>query len=271
MEETHIVQEKFLSYQNSDIRYLRFGEGKKLLIALPGYANEAELYLVLQEVLQKDYTVLALDLPYHGRTQIREEEFRKQDFQTIIQELIKQFPRCEAVEIMGYSYGSRLTLGLFSALPVSRIWLVAGDGLEARRGYNFYPLMLRKFITRIFSEPRGFVHLLKFFRQIRLLPKYSYRFMSHHLGTEANRKRLFGTWLLLHDFKTNRREILRSLQEKKIPITLIYGTKDKIIKPTGGKWLAENYSGAEVHFVDSGHKIFGEELKEVLRYLLDRN
>lgn len=271
MEETYIVQEKFLSYKNSDIRYLQFGEGKKLLIALPGYANEAELYLTLKEVLSEKYTVLALDLPYHGQTLIREAEFRKEDLLTVILELTGQFPESEGVEIMGYSYGSRLSLGLFSALPVSRIWLVAGDGLEARRGYNFFPLSLRKLITRIFIKPRGFVRFLKFLRQLRILPKYSYRFMSHHLGTEANRKRLFGTWLLLYDFKTNRREILRSLQEKKIPVTLIYGTQDKIIKPEGGKWLADNYSGTEVHFVDSGHKIFGEELKKMLTKILESN
>lgn len=245
--------------------YLKFGHGKKLLIALPGYANEADLFLKVAHALQDEFTVIALDLPWHGETKIKEDDFGKEDFIIVLKGIIDSFPKMTAVELMGYSYGGRLSLGVLSEFNISRLWLIAADGLEARRGYNFFPLALRRLLSKLISQPNWFLKTLSILHKIGIVPKYTHRFMTHHLGNEANKKRLLGTWTFTADFVSNQKKLLQTLQEKKIPVVVIYGRTDKIIHSEGGLKLKENYPLAEVHFIDAGHKIFGNKLEQFLQ------
>lgn len=252
-------------YQESSFNYLTFGTGEILLLALPGYANEADLFLKIAPALVDKYTVIALDLPWHGDTQIADKSFRKEDFIQVLKGICACFPEKNRVELMGYSYGARLSLGIFSKLNIQRLWLIAGDGLEARRGYNFFPVSLRRLIGRALKNPKSFLLTLDFLRKLRLVPKYTHRFMTHHLGNEFNRKRLFETWIFTAEFVSNPKKILQDLQIAKIPVTIIYGRNDKIIQPKGGLDLSQKYSLAKVYFVNTGHKIFGQELTDAIQ------
>ncbi len=256
---------------NASFSYIQFGTGNKLLIALPGYANEADLFLKIAPALSEQFTVIALDLPWHGETKITTDSFSKEDFIAVLKAIIARFPEVQAVELMGYSYGGRLSLGVLDALDISRLWLIAADGLEARRGYNFFPIFLRKVLSRLMSRPDWFLNLLSALHKIGLVPKYTHRFMTHHLGNEKNRKRLLGTWIFTAEFVSNQKKILQTLQEKKIPVVIIYGREDKIIQPEGGLKLKENYPLTEVHFIEAGHKIFGKKLENTLLEYFEKN
>lgn len=254
----------------ASFNYLKFGSGKKLLIALAGYANEADLFLKIAPALSKDFTVIALDLPWHGETKISNYDFNREDFIFVLKEIIAGFPEMQTVELMGYSYGGRLSLGLLVSLNISRLWLIAADGLEARRGYNFFPVFLRKALSRLMSRPAWFLYLLSALYKIGLVPKYTHRFMTHHLADEKNRKRLFGTWIFTAHFVSNQQKILQTLEAKKIPVVIVYGREDKIIQSEGGLKLKENYPLAEVHFIEAGHKIFGKNLEAFLHNYLSK-
>ncbi len=249
---------------NARFSYLQFGNGNKLLIALAGYANEADLFLKIAPALIEEFTVIALDLPWHGETEISNNNFNKEEFIAVLKAVITRFPEMQTVELMGYSYGGRLSLGVLESLNISRLWLIAGDGLEARRGYNFFPIFLRKALTYLMSRPNWFLSLLTALHKIGIVPKYTYRFMTHHLGNEKNRKRLFGTWIFTAHFVSNQQKTVQVLHSKNIPVVIIYGREDKIIQPEGGLKLRKNYPLAEVHFIEAGHKIFGKNLENFL-------
>ncbi len=253
----------------ANFSYLQFGSGKKLLIALPGYANKADLFLKVAPALSEKFTVIALDLPWHGETKITNKNFSKEDFIAVLKAIIALFPEMRAVELMGYSYGGRLSLGILESLDISRLWLIAADGLEARRGYNFFPVFLRKALSRLMLQPAWFLNLLSVLHNIRLVPKYTHRFMTHHLGDEKNRERLLGTWIFTAEFVSSQEKLLQTLNKKKIPVVLIYGREDKIIQPEGGLKLKENYPLAELHFIEAGHKIFGKNLEDFVSGYLE--
>ena len=270
MNDTVSYSRHTIKNSNSSFSYLKFGIGKKLLIALPGYANEADLFLKIAPALQEEFTVIALDLPWHGETKITRDDFGKDDFVAVLKSIIASFPAMTAVEFMGYSYGGRLSLGVLSEFNISRLWLIAADGLEARRGYNFFPVALRRLLSSLMLRPNWFLKMLNFLHEIRIVPKYTHRFMTHHLGNEANKNRLLGTWIFTADFVTNQEKLLKSLQEKQIPVLVIYGSADKIIHSEGGLKLKENYPLTEVHFIDAGHKIFGKNLEIFLQNYLTK-
>ena len=255
---------------NSSFNYLKFGSGEKLLIALAGYANEADLFLKIAPALLEEFTVVALDLPWHGQTEIKSDDFDKEDFIAVLRKIIDSFPEMTAVEFMGYSYGGRLSLGVLSEFNISRLWLIAADGLEARRGYNFFPVAVRRLLSRLMRQPKWFLKILNFLHKLRIVPKYTHRFMTHHLGNEENKNRLLGTWIFTADFVSNQKKTLLTLQKKQIPVLIIYGRQDKIIHPENGLKLKENYPLAEVHFIESGHKIFGKNLEIFLQNYLTK-
>jgi len=259
-----------INFPKADFSYLKFGSGKKLLIALPGYANEADLFLKIASALSNEFTVIALDLPWHGMTKINGKDFNKEDFIEVLKSIIDSFPKMSSVELMGYSYGGRLSLGVLDKLELSRLWLIAADGLEARRGYNFFPISLRKVLSRIIYNPNWFLSMLNFFHKIRIIPKYTHRFMTHHLGNEENKNRLLGTWIFTADFVSNQKKLLKTLQNKQIPIVVIYGNNDKIIHSDAGLNLQKNYPLAEVCFIEAGHKIFGKNLEHFLKKYLTK-
>jgi len=238
-----------VEFSKANFSYLKFGYGNKLLIALPGYANEADLFLKIAGSLVEEFTVVALDLPWHGGTKIKSSDFGKEDFSAVLKSIINSFSDFEVVEFMGYSYGGRLCLGVLHEFKIERLWLVAADGLEKRRGYNFFPVRLRKTLSRLMYRPNWFLKMLSFLFKIGIVPKYTHRFMTHHLGNEQNKNRLLGTWVFTAGFVSDQKKLLENLREKQIPVIVIYGREDKIIHSEGGLKLQENYPLAEVHFV----------------------
>lgn len=254
----------FLKYKNSSIHYIQFGKGDTLLLALHGFANDAALFSNIEKALTEKYTVVALDLPYHGLTVIQEKDFNKADFINIIQKIIDLFPEKKAVELMGYSYGGHLAVGIFEAFELSRVYLLATDALSTPKFFHYIPLGLRKIYIKLVSNPKWYLGLVELLYRIKLLPKYSYRFVTHHVGTTENRNRLGGTWQLLYYFKPNPKKFLKQVRKRGTPVTLIFGKKDKVIKSAGGIQFAKQYEYASCYYIDSGHKIFQEELTSLL-------
>lgn len=262
--------ENTLICKKSSFRYLTFGTGKTLLLALHGFSNTADIFLPLADVLEKKYTVVALDLPYHGRTKISGTNFRKADMTAVLREIIALHPHCDATELMGYSFGGRLSLGLFDKINARKLWLLAPDGLERRRGYNRFPKTFRQIIARKLEKPQSFLKLLSWLENKKIVPTYSRQFMEYQLLNDKNRKRAMGSWMLSADFKSDRADLLRRLKKYQPEILMVYGKYDRIISAEGGKSLAQQYDKAEVKTVERGHHVFGRELKRILQQEMNK-
>lgn len=262
-----------MKYKESTFSYLQFGEGEKLLIAFHGFAIEGKGFLQIKNALIPDYTVVALDLPFHGETKDVSFSFQKEELIEVVQNIICLFPQKKKVEFMGYSYGGRVALGVFSHFKINKLWLLASDGLEDKWNYNLpiYPLWFRFFIIKKMNNPKWFLKLIDKLYSLGLFPKYTHRFMSRHLGTKENRERLFGTWIFLHEFIINKNKLIRKLEEQQLEVSIIYGTDDTIINPKGGLFLSKKTNLVEVHFVEAGHKILGDNLNSFFEKSLKKS
>ena len=61
--------EAFLDYKGSRIFYRKHGKGDHLLLAFHGYGRDSSSFDPILPTLNKKYTTIAIDLPYHGHTQ----------------------------------------------------------------------------------------------------------------------------------------------------------------------------------------------------------
>jgi pimeloyl-ACP methyl ester carboxylesterase len=66
------MQTSFLPYRSSQVHYCWFGTGQKLILCLHGYGESLESFQFLEKYIGKEYTLIAIDLPFHGKTQWNE-------------------------------------------------------------------------------------------------------------------------------------------------------------------------------------------------------
>ena len=93
------------------------GNGDPLLI-LHGFTGDRSTMSSISEPLSKNYSVISVDLPGHGNT-IRDPESHLFNFEDTLKALIEvmEFYDQEEFNVLGYSMGGRLALGLAVYYP----------------------------------------------------------------------------------------------------------------------------------------------------------
>ena len=128
------MERKTLEYRQSTISYLRFGTGTRLLFAFHGFGDRAAMWLRVEDGFSKDFTVIAIDLPFHGHTVWQDGEFRSRDFEAIVQAILA-IENKERFSLAGFSFGARIVERLFFRFQhrIEQILFFAPDGLGQNR------------------------------------------------------------------------------------------------------------------------------------------
>jgi pimeloyl-ACP methyl ester carboxylesterase len=108
------MQSHYITHNNSTIHYRKFGDGPKLLFCFHGYGREADTFSILERRLGSLFTIVAIDIPFHGRTEWKEELIFKPKY---LQQFLLQIRRSLNKEnikfsLLGFSIGGRLALYL---------------------------------------------------------------------------------------------------------------------------------------------------------------
>ena len=265
------MQHQHIYYQDSKIHCLRFGQGKQLLIAIHGFGDRANLFEAIATALEKTYTMISIDLPFHGQSVWTKDKFTKKDIRTIIQ-LILEKENKRVFTLMGYSFGGRIAQLLLFEFPdqIEKLFLIAPDGLKTKWVTNaqFVPFWFRHLTKRLLREPAWFLKLLTILRKGKLISSFIYDFAFYHTRSETGRARVFGVWFSLNEFVPNKKELKRFIQKKELPVELIFGKQDDIIPVEIGLAFIENLPTARLHIIDSNHFLINSKLNTFLKKLL---
>ncbi len=235
---------------------LRWGSGSKLLIACHGYGDQATQFAPLTSALGDTFTIYAIDLPYHGKT-----EWAGPYAATDLVQLIEWIMQKEAVErcsLLGFSFGGRLALCLWPLLVerLEGLYLLAPDGLEtkASRGISWLPMAGRRLLINSLQNPAWFLKLVDRLHRVGLVAAFPKRFLDHHLSDDQRRARLFHTWLIVDNFSLQKKKLLVALRESSIPVVLCFGEKDDIVPARVGTSLAAAGPMVHLQLLPSGHR-----------------
>jgi pimeloyl-ACP methyl ester carboxylesterase len=269
-----------LLYNASRISYLRFGSGPKTLLCFHGYGEEAFTFSFLEKYAGDQYSFFAIDLPFHGHTEWKNNlDCTITDLEQIIKKILHDNNRQPATgsgqfSLIGFSLGGRVALSLYEIMPgqIERLILLAPDGLKT----NFwYWLATQTWIGNqlfIFTMkyPGWFFFLLKTFNKLRLVNASIYKFVSFYIGNAPARRILYQRWTVLRRLKPNHKQIRSCIAKYNTPVHLIYGKHDRIILPVRGKKFIK---GIEKHctlsIISSGHQVLHEKhIQEILPALL---
>ena len=119
------LKPRFVTYRNSRICWYRFGSGAQPVICFHGYGENGSHFSFLERHGGGQFTFIAIDLPFHGKTEWHEGlNFHWQDLRTIIEIILAEvngkprptgsYGRAKTINnkliLLGFSLGARVAL-----------------------------------------------------------------------------------------------------------------------------------------------------------------
>jgi pimeloyl-ACP methyl ester carboxylesterase len=278
----------FLTYKSSRIHYLKGGAGNKVLLCLHGYGESSGSFTFLEASLSQEFTLIAIDLPFHGKTEWREGAlFLPDDLLTIIDQIRLTLPGSisagdhegegldggEKMHLIGYSMGGRLALSLLERVPekIEKLVLVAPDGVKVNIWYwlatqTRFGMGLFRFTMR---RPAWFFLILRLANTFRLVNQSVHKFTVRYVDNATVRDDLYLRWTTFRRFKPDIREIKRIIRQYKIPVRLLYGQYDRIIRAgTGAQFTKGIEDHSRLVVATGGHQLLQPKNLDTLVSLL---
>lgn len=261
------MQEQFLPYKNSLIGYYRFGEGPEILLCFHGYGEKAGAFEFLAKYAGSQYTIYAIDLPYHGSTDWKEGlPFEEKDLEEIVKSILSTKPSAQVIRftLLGFSLGGRVALSLYQSRPdwIAKMILLAPDGLKVNFWYwlSTQTRLGNKFFAFTLKHPGWFFGFLKLFNSIGLVNSSIFKFVNYYIGNEEVRNLLYARWTALRKLKPDLSKIKTHIRERGTPVNLVYGQHDRIIlSSVGEKFRKGIEKQCRISVIPSGHQVLHEK------------
>lgn len=256
---SHTAQLSISIKRGATITYKLWHGGPQLLLCLHGYGEGAHYFEALAAHLTVNYTLLAINFPaHHGSTWPESEVFAPAN----LHECIQQIPTFAGKQfhVMGYSMGGRVALSFAEHYPqlINSLFLLAPDGLQTNFWY-YISTQTRwgnRFFKSTMENPAWIFKLLQLTQQLKLINSSVVKFAMHYLHEPNARALLYQRWTVMRAFYPNRKALALLLQQYAIPVQMVFGKYDKIIKYKRGeafKRLMGN--NATVTVLPGGHQL----------------
>jgi pimeloyl-ACP methyl ester carboxylesterase len=269
------VEPRFLTHKNSQVAWYHFGSGSQLVICFHGYGENGTYFSFLEKYAGDRFSFIAIDLPFHGKTDWNENlDFSWEDLREIIHLINhKQETKNDKPTLLGFSLGGRVALSLYQAIPnqIEKLVLLAPDGLKVNFWYwlSTQTLIGRKLFYFTMQHPGWFFGFLQLMRKIGIVNSSIFKFVKYYIDNADVRHELYNRWITLRRLRPNLSKIKSLIRANKTPVRLMYGKHDKIILSVRGEKFKkgiEDYCNVSV--IESGHQVLHEKhVKDILKQL----
>lgn len=262
----------FIPIKSSSVHAIRFGAGDKLLICFHGFGEDAEKFRALHPSLSEQFTVVAIDLPFHGSTTWRHGEFfMQEDLIELIRYILHREHR-QRFSLMGYSLGGKIVLATVPHFPaqIDSIILAAPDGVKINAWYNIavYPEWGRKLFNRFVTRPQLVFSMARLLKFTGILSERFFKFLQVQTNTEEKRRKVYDVWLTIKDFEVELRDVKALLNQYGIKSYIFIGKYDKVITEKIGEKFVRGLNQCKYVVLDKGHNLITEALNEPLKQAL---
>ncbi len=253
------MDSNFILLGSSKFHYKRFGNGANWVFCFHGYGEDGERFGILEPFLSEKYTVIAIDIPFHGKTEWNGELLFKAD------ELIELLNKIIGSEIsiftlMGYSMGGRIAMKLFEIIPhrISKMVLVAPDGLHQNKWQWF--VTKTKLGNRLFKytmyNPSWIFNLIGVIQRLNLMNKSIIKFVHYYLDDPIERANLYKIWTTTRQYRPNLRVVKKLVIAHQVPMNILFGKHDRIIITKRGNQFKKGLElWVTVQELDAGHQL----------------
>jgi len=265
------MSEHFVSFRSSRFHYSRWGTGRRLLFAFHGYGESAASFGFLSAALAQDFTMIAIDMPFHGETEWKEEIlFAPPDLLSLLVDIASELAGGnEEWTLIGYSMGGRVALQLAELAPEKIRWLVllAPDGLrvnpwywlstQTRPGNGLFSYTMR--------HPGWFFFLLRAANYLRMVNPSVYKFTLHYIDDAEARRLLYTRWTVMSGFNPRPGPVSDIVRRRRIPVHLLYGRFDRIIPSQRGQTFQRRCAPyCQLTVLPAGHQLLHSKFMEII-------
>lgn len=257
------------------LEYKTLGSGSKILFCFPGYGKEIESLELLEETFGEKYTLVLVNLFYHGNSRLKSRQFLSRKEMIILLDLILEQigKKGSNISFLGYSIGGRVALNLAVMMKkrVDELWLIGADGINNDTFYRFCTRnSLGKFLFRAFVPFPYFIQLpIEVLYRIRLINKNLYYFFNRRISNKKRRLRLFKIWNSLKEFSVDSHSAKKEIIHSDIKLMMVYGKNDSVIGLKPARKFAHNCDNAQLLEINMGHHLIKPELNHYLKKLLN--
>lgn len=227
-------QSFYLELSVGQVHAWKFGQGEQLLIALHGFSDRGRMFEVMAKSLSGRFSLIALDLPFHGQTQWHKSDFSKQDLLEIMSRVLEKEGKTR-FSLLGFSFGARLAQGMLPELAsqVDHLYLLSPDGIKTTGmgAAENTPMWVRRWLYRNFQHANQLLAILRIAQRMHLISPMMLAFLTRNLSRPERIQRSFGCWLSMDSFAIKKIEIQRIITEYRLPIDLIIGAEDPLLSP----------------------------------------
>lgn len=259
------MQSHYITHKNSVIHYRQFGDGPKLLFCFHGYGRESYTFSFLERRLGNAFTIIAIDIPFHGLTEWKDELIFKPEYLAKFILDIRSSLQKDDIKfsVLGFSMGGRIALYLTQLLAekVERLVLLAPDGLS----FNFWRWLGSgtwigsKLLHYTIHHPGWLKWLINKAEKWHLIHRSLADFVRYYIYNEEHRKTLYRRWISMRKFKPAPAKLKRLITKNRIPVRMLFGAFDRVIPHKGGERFKQGIEQfAAVEVVEAGHHLLSE-------------
>jgi pimeloyl-ACP methyl ester carboxylesterase len=264
--------EDFLLFRSSRIHYFCWGSGTRLLFGFHGYGESAAAFSFLGEALGRGFTLVAIDLPFHGETDWKEGmSFDPLWLPGLLTQIAARLPgRLADWWLLGYSMGGRIALQLFGDSPsnIQKMVLLAPDGLKVNLWYWIATRTTagNTLFRWTMRRPGWLFLMLRLGNALHLVNPSIYKFAVHYINDDRVRQDLYTRWTTMRGFRPRLSDLAEIIRSRQLRVTLIFGRHDRIIRWERGEQFREKGIAATCSLIllPTGHQLLRAQFLDVL-------
>jgi pimeloyl-ACP methyl ester carboxylesterase len=261
----------YFSIGDSRIHYSFWGTGPRLLFCFHGYGESSASFALLEAALAPEFTVVAIDLPFHGQTEWREARpLEPRELLSALDNLTAGFAGLSAGwSLLGYSMGGRIALQLLELAPdkIGRVVLLAPDGLRVNPWYwlGTQTSLGNRLFRWTVQHPGWLFFVLRSGNLLKLVNPSVFKFTSHYIGDEDARQRLYARWTAMSRFRPGLRGVAALIIRHRVSVQLFYGSYDRIIRWERGERFRRSCTPyCQLTLLSAGHQLLQPKFTEVI-------
>lgn len=270
---------RFIQFKQSRIAFTTSGTGEKILFCFHGFGEDSRTFSHLVPSLGSLYTIITIDLPFHGSTQWNEGlTMLPNDLIAILDAIISEpgivHKYRQRYSLLGFSLGGRIAMHLAQLQPhrAEQLVLLAPDGLvmnfwywlgtQTRLGNTLFAYTMRK--------PGWFFSLATTAGRLGLVNKSVLRFVHLYIDDKQARMDLYHRWTTLRKFKPSISTLSQLVQQHNIKVRFLFGRHDRIILHKRSAPFATDTRNVSITVIDAGHNLLREKYTPHIVQLFSR-
>ena len=271
------MRSEFIRYKSSLVHYYFLDRGSRVMVCFHGYDESGSAFEIMKDVLPSASSVLAIDLPFHGKTEWDPATtFEAAVLWEILLSIFSKHRKMAfKLEIAGFSMGGRIALSLLEHQPsnIERMVLLAPDGLK----FNFWYWITtrtyggQKLFRHTMKHPAWLLLAMRIGRKLGMINQSIFKFTYYHLKEPAGRKLLYDRWMAMRWMRPEISNLKQKIRNQEIPVLLIYGSFDRIMPAASGKKFSQDTDElCKVEMIACGHQIMQPKNKKNLLKIFRR-